>query len=453
MILKGFANYQENVKREAFWVVGHELFAQDYLSMQEKKNLFGFLSKKMLMLVEQDEDSELTFFNHTAGWNFVYHFISAYIFQEKKFTFSEPQKIAFFPGTFDPFTLGHKEIAREIRDLGFTVYLALDEFSWSKKAQPHRVRRRILDMSVANEENIFLFPSDTPVNIANPADLKKLREMFPGKEVYMVAGSDVVQNASSYRMEPEENSIMTFPHVIFRRETREGRGNKTSYDMIQNTVVELKLPTHFEDISSTRIRENIDHNRDISNLIDTVAQNYIYDRGLYLREPQYKRLLQTKAVEIKHETNAKDIAEIIRQGNLGNDESEKLLHTLQEPGCTATIIFDQDGKGRPDAIMLYRHISTTELFGEFQDMMTASYIRQQTSGKIVLILAGYIRSRSKIADLEQIVLTETLAECLRQDYTYTVCSPKYSQITKSKPGSGRILPPHQVPLHHRLRHD
>ena len=121
-------------------------------------------------------------------------------------------------------------------------------------------------MSVANEENIFLFPSDTPVNIANPADLKKLREMFPGKEVYMVAGSDVVQNASSYRMEPEENSIMTFPHVIFRRETREGRGNKTSYDMIQNTVVELKLPTHFEDISSTRIRENIDHNRDISNL-------------------------------------------------------------------------------------------------------------------------------------------------------------------------------------------
>lgn len=54
----------------------------------------------------------------------------------------------------------------------------------------------------------------------------------------MVAGSDVVQNASSYRMEPEENSIMTFPHVIFLRETREGRGNKTSYDMIQNTVVE-----------------------------------------------------------------------------------------------------------------------------------------------------------------------------------------------------------------------
>ena len=45
----------------------------------------------------------------------------------------EIQKIAFFPGTFDPFSLSHKAIATEIRDLGYEVYLALDEFSWSKR--------------------------------------------------------------------------------------------------------------------------------------------------------------------------------------------------------------------------------------------------------------------------------------------------------------------------------
>lgn len=32
-------------------------------------------------------------------------------------------KVAFFPGTFDPFTLSHKEIARRIRELGYTVFL------------------------------------------------------------------------------------------------------------------------------------------------------------------------------------------------------------------------------------------------------------------------------------------------------------------------------------------
>ena len=132
------------------------------------------------------------------------------------------------------------------------------------------VRRDILNMSVAKEENIYLFPEDTPINIANPVDLKHLRELFPNKEVYMVAGSDVVKNASSYKGEAVEHSILTFPHVIFKRETQTSTTEEPiSYDMIVNTVLELKLPIHFEDISSTRIRENIDCNRDISNLIET----------------------------------------------------------------------------------------------------------------------------------------------------------------------------------------
>ena len=68
------------------------------------------MAKKMLMLVEQRDISELSFFNHTAGWNFMYRFISAYLFEKNTFTFSEPQKIAFFPGTFDPFTFGHQKL-------------------------------------------------------------------------------------------------------------------------------------------------------------------------------------------------------------------------------------------------------------------------------------------------------------------------------------------------------
>ena len=58
----------------------------------------------------------------------------------------------------------------------------------------------------------------------------------------------------------------------------------------------LSLEKIYEDISSTRIRENIDLNRDISNLIDPVAQNYILDRGLYMREPAYKHVLQAKDI-------------------------------------------------------------------------------------------------------------------------------------------------------------
>lgn len=432
MILSGFASYHTNVNREAFWVVGHELFGSDGLTLGEKKNIFAFISKKLVTLTDKTETSELAFFNDTASWNAIYRFISDYLFTQGSFSFVEPNKVAFFPGSFDPFSLGHKEIAKEIRNMGFIVYLAIDEFSWSKKTQPHMVRRRIINMSVANEENIYLFPENVPVNIANPEDLKRLRELFPDKEVYMVAGSDVVQNASSYKIEPVEHSIQTFPHILFLRETDVDTGakKKGTYDCIQNEVLELKLPTHFEDVSSTRIRENIDHNRDISNLIDTVAQNYIYENSLYLREPQYKQLLETKAVEVACYTDVEEAEGVLFGSTIPSDVVANLLEAMHKSGSGMTVVFDKFGRGKPDGIMVYRHLATTELYREFENIETASYIRENTSGKIILFEACYSRENSKIEDLEQILFTESIAKALEEDYTYCIFSLKSGEITE-----------------------
>jgi phosphopantetheine adenylyltransferase len=48
---------------------------------------------------------------------------------------SSPE-VGLFPGTFDPFSLIHKAICMKSEIWGSTVYMALDEFSWSKKTQP-----------------------------------------------------------------------------------------------------------------------------------------------------------------------------------------------------------------------------------------------------------------------------------------------------------------------------
>ncbi|MEE3362996.1 MAG: hypothetical protein VZQ84_05485, partial [Anaerovoracaceae bacterium] len=77
------------------------------------------------------------------------------------------------------------------------------------------------------------------------------------------------------------DSIHSFNHIIFARESRkkDGSARKEAYP-ITGDVIELTLKKYYEDISSTRIRENIDLRRDISNLIDPVAQNFIYDNDL-----------------------------------------------------------------------------------------------------------------------------------------------------------------------------
>ena len=53
----------------------------------------------------------------------------------------------------------------------------------------------------------------------------------------------------------------------------------------------MTLPPHLEDISSSRIRENVDLNRDISNFVDPVIQDFIYQNGLYLRDTQEKKMM------------------------------------------------------------------------------------------------------------------------------------------------------------------
>lgn len=430
--LSGFASYHESVNRESFWVVGRELFGSDLLNLKMKKIIFTFLSKKMITIANQSDTSSLAFFNDTIGWKGIYKFITDYLFEYKTMEFREAKKIAFFPGTYDPFTLGHKEIALAIRNMGFEVYLAMDGFSWSKKTQPYKVRRKILMMSIANEENIYLFPSSIPINIANPDDLGKLRALFPEREVYMVAGSDVVENASSYRVPICENSIQTFPHVLFLRESEVEKGDyhKEAYEQIQNEVVELKLPTHFEDISSTRIRENIDNNRDITNLIDTMAQNYIYQHGLYLREPQYKSLLKTKDIEVVHYSDRKSIENaIIVEGQLTTDVSIALLDDLNDD-IQMIGIWDMSRGRQLDGLMMFQGISTRDLYKEFQEAQTASFVRKYTSGKIVLLRNYYVRPNAALSYMEQALLTETLAEALKEDYTYAVVHKEEDELPR-----------------------
>ena len=164
------------------------------LDMEEKARLFALCYRTLPFLTQETTGhSSLTFFYRAAALAHINRFIALRRLDQGPFQFSCPTKIAFFPGTFDPFTLSHKGIVHAIRDLGFEVYLAVDEFSWSKKAQPHLVRRQIVNLSIAGDFHVHLFPDDIPVNIANPRDLKRLVELFPGQQVYIVAGSDIHQ--------------------------------------------------------------------------------------------------------------------------------------------------------------------------------------------------------------------------------------------------------------------
>ncbi|MEG1292953.1 MAG: hypothetical protein RSD33_01975 [Clostridium sp.] len=399
MILTGLANYRETVRQEALLVIGQTIFGSKRLTTEEKRQIFALCLKKLLFLLNENKGEELTAFYRAAALSNICRFITFYRLTEGEFDIEERTKVAFFPGTFDPFTLSHKGIAEAIRDLGYEVYLAVDEFSWSKKVQPHLIRRQIVNMSVADEFHVNLFPDDIPVNIANPLDLERLEAVFAGRQVYMVVGSDVIANASSYKNPPGEHSIHSMNHIAFRRVGDKNTDNKYNRKMmgtITGDLIELELPERLEDISSTRIRENIDLNRDISNLIAPAVQEYIYYNSLYLREPEYKPILRAKAIAFEE---------------------------VNQPGDRRLILKNTAEDNRVVGFAKIEYVASEELFSVLKRVDLADLVRSHTSGEILLISGIYVNRDPMIHDAEQLLLTEVLARSFEHKCSYAIFFP------------------------------
>ncbi|QEK10983.1 cytidyltransferase [Crassaminicella thermophila] len=425
----GLVHYNGQVKQAAFRVIGKDIFGCKYLNLEQKNDIFQLIAKKLLTLIgEEEEDKLLTFFTHAAGLNHIYRFISDYIFYKGDMDLKVYEKVAFFPGTFDPFSLGHKEIAKEIRSLGFEVYLSVDEFSWSKRAQPNLLRRNIIKLSIADEFGIYLYPEDLSTNIANHNDLRKLREAFPHSDVHIVVGSDVVLNASAYKKEANKNSILSFSHIIFERKSTlslddDDQRIDEAIKNIKNNVIRLSLPPQYEDISSTQIRNYIDQNRDISELIDPIAQKFIYEKGLYRRAPQYKTLIQTKSVYVEIINRLTDVF-LEKLSNLSFLKYEEAYDRLKEfrkklnPRILLLRSIEKDGEIL--GFSAFHWLRSSMIFKEFKDETISEHIRRNGIGRILVIDGIFVNNKSEFENIEQMILTETLSYALPKDYTYAV---------------------------------
>jgi len=372
--------------------------------------------------------------------NNIYRFISDYTFFYKDIDIAVPEKVAFFPGAFDPFSLGHKEIAKAIRDMGFEVYLAVDEFSWSKKTLPNLIRKNIINMSIADEFNIYIYPEDYPTNIANPLDLKVLKDNFPASEVYIVAGSDVMINASAYKKEKGKNSIQTFSHIIFERKSlnsqyeSDDNSLEETVSKIGGTVIRLSLPPQYEDISSTQIRNNVDENRDISMLVDPLAQRFIYNNGFYQSEPQYKSMIQTKSTEIEvvEEAGRELLTELSAALSISYEIfAAKFGSFLKKTSNRLLLIRDAEHGKQILGFSAFHRVNFSLLYEEFRNSTVTEYIRNNSTGKIVSLDGIFIANSAVLENMAQILLAETLAYCISRDYDYAIYSNTLNEHNSS----------------------
>ncbi len=400
LLLTGTAHYHSAIHRNALSVLCHDVLANDALPVSLRRHCFTRVSKKLLCLLSEPSQGKLTFFNRAAMLNHVYRFMVMHEVEHGAFVFPEAKPVAFFPGTFDPFSAGHKCIVEEIRSRGFEIYLAIDEFSWSKRTLAKLLRRKIAQMSVADQWDTYVFPDNIPINIAMSGDLEALHALFPSREVYLVAGSDVIHNASAYRN--RQSGTLSFNHIIIQRPTAEDDGLVPVQELLKGKVITSCLPEQLSDISSTRIRDSIDKNMDISALVDPIVQSYIYEHGLYLRSPMYKHILKAQDYEFRTPD--------------AQSTPPSLFEHLNHTACPCAVVL-YDRQSEHTIGWACGHTTTiSELYDELHDVELCSSVRRCTSGRLLMI-DGYQADDEWIRPL----LNELLVRSLGDDHTYALC--------------------------------
>ena len=387
LLLTGVAHFDDSIRLTALEVVCRMYFGNDDCPLDARRACLVRFGKKLLTLLGERRDGMLAFFNEAAMLNHLYRFITL-CETSGGFSFEPLKPVAFFPGTFDPFSAGHKRIVEEIRAHGFEVYLAVDEFSWSKRTLAKLLRRQIVNMSAANLPDVYLFPDDIPVNLAVPEDLKNLGRIFCDRELYLVAGSDVILNASAYR-QSGPGTAATYHHILFSRvETAHADDGRRAEDILRGRVISLSLPAYYESASSTQIREYIDKDMDIGMLVDPVVQDFIYTRGLYLRMPQYKQeisALSARRCEVR------------------------------ETGDEYAAVY-RDGAGEVCARIRGRSISVTDLYDVLGEMRGyAETVRRLASGRIL-----WIEETDGAGEPLRALLCDLLARSLIREHTYAL---------------------------------
>ncbi len=387
LLLTGVAHFDDSIRLTALEVICRGYFGNDACPLPVRRDYLARFGKKLLTLLGERRDGMLAFFNEAAMLNHLYRFITL-CETSGGFYFEPPKPVAFFPGTFDPFSAGHKRIVEEIRARGFEVYLAVDEFSWSKRTLARLLRRQIVSMSSANLPDVYLFPDDIPVNIAMQEDLKTLSRLFCDRELYLVAGTDVILNASAYR-QSGPGTAATYHHILFSREDgAHGEDTRRAEDMLRGRVVLLSLPAYYESASSTQIRDYIDKDMDIGMLVDPVVQDFIYARGLYLRMPQYK--FEISAI------------------------SQRRCE-VREAGDEYAAIYRGE-EGEPLARIKSRSVNVTDLYDVLGEMRgAAETVRRLASGRIL-----WIEEASGAGEPLRTLLCDLLARSLIREHTYAL---------------------------------
>ncbi len=189
-------------------------------------------------------------------------------------------------GTFDPIHNGHIAMAQAARrafSLERTILLVASDPPHKRAAASVEDRLKMAALALEGEEGLELsaLEADRPGPTYTVESLRRLKELYPGKRLYYIIGSDTLYDLPTWREANEVTRLCEFI-VFFRAGSR--------MDSRENVLAALPgLKLHFSeleilDVSSTAIRNMAKTGAPLSGLVGKKVEAYIRENGLYSQD-------------------------------------------------------------------------------------------------------------------------------------------------------------------------
>lgn len=231
----------------------------------------------------------LTFFS------FFYSGTQAFYLEQVNRNSLKDTRIAYFPGSFDPFHFGHMAVVNDVLDKNLADYVlvyALPDSDQSKKRAPHPTRLLMLHKLYEKHPRVL-------ITKLMPADMQDLlASLFADIKFSIVVGSDIIQTyikTSQYddiwmkglpiretKLEHADTSrgaIMAIPAtqvIAFNREGDDLSYLKGTYKKRPVTILTTKTNT---DLSSTKARAT--EKASLARMVSPEIHKIIIDNQLY----------------------------------------------------------------------------------------------------------------------------------------------------------------------------
>lgn len=187
-------------------------------------------------------------------------------------------KLGFFGGSFNPPTIAHYNLVKQaLVEYDFDMVYFVPMNDYYKKAGLIDMKHRIamLEVLCKNDCQIMVSEIEKEMNYQSTAidAFKLIVEKYPNDEIVFLMGEDNFLKMNTWK---DYDELKKYNYVVFQR------NEKCMLNISQENVSYMKNNENLE-ISSTIIRNRLQKNVNIDDLVTVEVKKYILDNGLYLK--------------------------------------------------------------------------------------------------------------------------------------------------------------------------